>query len=122
MPVEFSVEADGTMTAAGQVVGAYGSTIPLAFVSVSFDGTKQSGTSNVTTFFNKTTKRYEITIKGVTYNRLQYTAVATMSGYNNKIWIINTDDSPNGKLLVDLRDVNGNLGQADFQVVLFKAH
>ena len=122
MPVEFSVEADGTMTAAGPIVGASGSTIPLAFVSVSFDGTKQSGTSNVTTFFNKTTKRYEITIKGVTYKRLQYTVVATMSGYNNKIWIINTDDSPNGKLMVDLRDMNGNLGQADFQVVLFKAH
>ena len=35
MPVEFSIEADGTMTAAGAVYGANGSSIPLAFVSVS---------------------------------------------------------------------------------------
>lgn len=122
MPVEFSVEADGTMTAAGPIYGASGSSIPLAFVSVSIDGSKQSGTTNVTTAYNKTTKRYEITIAGMRFSRVQHTAVATMSGWNGKPLLINTDDSPNGKLLVDLRDLNGNLGQADFQVVVFKAH
>ena len=122
MPVEFSVEADGTMTAAGPIYGAYGSSIPLAFVSVSIDGTKQSGTSNVKTAYNKATKRYEITINGVNFNRLQHTAIATMSGWNGKPLFINTDDAPGGKLLVDLRDMNGNLGQADFQVVVFKTH
>jgi hypothetical protein len=122
MPVEFTVEADGTMTAAGPIYGASGSAIPLAFVSVSIDGTKQSGTTNVTTAFNKTTKRYEITIAGVRIARTQHTALATMSGWNGKPLLINTDDSSNGKLLVDLRDLNGNLAQADFQVAIFKAH
>jgi len=122
MPVEFCVEADGTMTAAGPIYGACGSAIPLAFVSVSYDGTKQSGTTNVTTFFNKTTRTYEMTLSGVKFNRLQYTAVATVSGWNGRPLLINTDDSADGKLLVDLRDMNGALGQADFQVVVFKTH
>ena len=122
MPVEFSVEADGTMTAAGAVYGAYGSSLPLAFVSVSFDGTKQSGTSNIRTTYNRTTRTYEIALDGLHFNRAQYTAIATVSGWNGRPLFINTDDSADGKLLVDLRDINGSLGQADFQVVVFKAH
>ena len=34
---------------------------------------------------------------------------------------LNTD-GVNGKLMVDARDANGNLHQADFQVVVFKAY
>jgi hypothetical protein len=92
---------------------------PLAFASVSIDGTKQSGTSNVSTAYNKSTKHYEITICGVQFTRGQYTAVATMSGWNGTPLFINTDGS-DGKLLVDLRDSGGHLAQADFQVVVLK--
>jgi hypothetical protein len=121
MPVEFSVEADGTMTAAGAIYGANGSLMPLAFASVSFDGSKQSGTSNLRTTYNRTTRTYEISLDGIHFNRTQYTAIASVSGWNGRPLFINTDDSADGKLLVDLRDINGSLGQADFQVVVFKA-
>ena len=80
MPVaELTVASDGTVTAAGPVVGASGSAIPLAFASVSFDGTKQSGTSNITTTYDKSSKRYVLTITGVNYDRLSHTAVANKS-------------------------------------------
>jgi len=122
MPVDFSVEGGGTMTAEAPMYEAYGSAIPMAFASISYDGHKQSGTSNVAVFFNKTTRTYEITLSGVKFNRTQYTAVATVSGWNGRPLLINTDDSVDGKLLVDLRDANGALGQADFQFVVFKTH
>ena len=117
MPVELSVETDRTNTKAG----VNGSSIPLAFVIVSFDGRKQSGTSNVTTTYNSTTRNYEITLAGVKFNRTQYTAIACISGWNGRPLFINTDDSVDGKLLVDMRDTHGALGQADFQVAVFQA-
>lgn len=122
MAVEFSVEAPDAITAAGAIHDANGSSIPLAFVSVSADGSRQSGTSNVRTTYNKTTRTYEVTLDGVQFNRTRYTALATVSGWNGRPLFINTDDSADGKLLVDLRDVHGALGQADFQVAVFKAH
>jgi len=122
MPVaELTVASDGTVTAAGPVVGASGSAIPLAFASVSFDGTKQSGTSNITTTYDKSSKRYVLTITGVNYDRLSHTAVANKSGYSGAMSFLNVD-SLNGKLIVDTRDVNGKLIQDDFTVVVFKAH
>jgi hypothetical protein len=122
MPVEFSVEADGTMTAAGAIYGANGSSMPVAFVSVASGGSRQSGTSNVRTIYNPTTKIYQISLDGIRFNRTQYTAIATVSGWNARPLLINTDDSADGKLLVDLPDINRSLGQADFQVAVFKAH
>jgi hypothetical protein len=78
----------------------------------------QSGSSNFSTNYNTNTKRYEITIAGVNYDRLQYVAVANPSGWGNKMSFINTD-SLNGKLVIDVRDANGNLIQNDFAVVVF---
>jgi hypothetical protein len=121
MPLELTVDAVGTVTAAGAVVGAAGTAIPLAFASVSWNGVMQSGTHNVATAYNSATKRYEITITGVAYDRLQFTALAVKSGYSNSMSFLNTD-SANGKLLVDVRDVNGNLKQDDFGVVVFQHH
>lgn len=111
----------GTVTAAGAVIGASGSAIPLAFASVGANGAKQTGTSNVSSAYNAATKRYEITIPGVNYDRLSYTALATRSGYSTGMFFLNTDSAA-GKLLVDVRDVNGNLNQADFGVVVFEHH
>jgi hypothetical protein len=103
--------------------------IPIAFASVSYDGTMQSGTSNVTTDYNSSTGLYELKIAGVCFLRTSYTTVATVSGYNGfpaGALFVNTDDDGHyckqtGKLNVGLRDVDGNLEQADFQVVVFKA-
>lgn len=98
---------------------ANGSGIPIAFASVSYDGTEQSGTSNVTTDYNSTTGLYELKIARVCFLRTSYTTVATVSGYNgfpNGALFVNTDDDGHyckqtGKLVVGLRDVNGNLQQ-----------
>ena len=103
---------------------------PIAFASVSFDGTKQSGTSNITTSYNSTTGLYQMKIAGVCFLRTSYTTVATVSGYNGfpqGALFVNTDDDGDfchatGHLVVGLRDINGNLTQADFQVVVFKSH
>lgn len=122
MAVASGVEERDTIIAPGAIKSADGSSIPIAFVSVSADGSKQSGTSNVRTTYNKTTRTYEITLNGVQFNRTKYTALATVSGWNGRPLFINTDDSADGKLLVDLRDVHGALGQADFQVAVFKAY
>ena len=73
---------------------ANGSGIPIAFASVASVGTKQSGTSNVTTDYNSTTGLYELKIAGVCFLRTSYTAIATVSGYNG---------FPNGALFVEHR-------------------
>jgi hypothetical protein len=104
--------------------------LPVAIASVSYDGTLQSGTSNITSSYNSQTGLYELKIAGVCFLRTSYTTVATVSGYNG--WpqgalFVNTDDDGDychktGDLIVGLRDVNGSLIQADFQVVVFKAN
>jgi hypothetical protein len=96
--------------------------------SVSFDGTLQTGTANITTSYNSATGLYQIHINGVCFIRTNYTALATVSGYNGfpaGALFVNTDDDGNfckssGDMIVGLRDVNGNLHQADFQFVVIQ--
>ncbi len=117
------------LTVAGSAFAAHNSQIPVAFASVSYDGTLQSGTSNVTSSYNSSTGLYQIQITNVCFVRTNYSTVASVSGYNG--WpkgalFVNTDDDGHfckqtGALVVGLRDVNGDLQQADFQVVVFKA-
>ncbi len=119
-----------TLTIAGNAFAANNSQIPIAFASISaIGGALQSGTSNVSSTLNSSTGLFEITIKDVCFDRLNYTVVATVSGYNG--WpsgaaFINTNDDGDsclstGKLYVQLLDVNGNVVQDDFQIVVFKA-
>jgi hypothetical protein len=115
--------SDAMLSAQAPVGGR--SAIPLAFASVSFDGTTQSATANITSSYNSTTGLYEFTIKNTNFARTNFTTVATVSGYNGfpqGALFVNTDDNGAGKLIVGLRDVNGNLHQADFQVVVFRTH
>lgn len=101
----------------------------LAFASVVSTGAKQSGSSNIRSDYNSSTGLYELKIAGVCFLRTSYTTVATVSGYNgfpDGALFVNTDDDGHfchltGKLNVGLRDINGNLQKADFQVVVFHA-
>lgn len=96
--------------------------------SVSYDGTLQTGTPNVTSSYNSSTGMYQIHMAGVCFVRTNYTTVATVSGYNGfpaGALFVNTDDdgnycNTNGDLVIGLRDVNGNLQQADFQFIVIK--
>jgi hypothetical protein len=108
---------------------AFAASNPLvASGSISFDGTLQTGTANITTSYNSATGLYQIHIKGVCFIRTNYTAVATVSGYNGYpqgALFVNTDDDGNfcktsGAMIVGLRDVNGNLRQADFQFIVLR--
>jgi hypothetical protein len=108
---------------------AFAASSPLvASGSVSFDGTLQTGTANITTSYNSTTGLYQIHINGVCFIRTNYTALATVSGFNGYpqgALFVNTDDDGNfcrtsGDMIVGLRDVNGNLQKADFQFVVIQ--
>lgn len=96
--------------------------------SVSSNGTLQTGTSNVTSSYNSGTGMYQIHIAGVCFVRTNYTTLATVSGFNGfpaGALFVNTDDDgnackTNGDLVISLRDVNGNLQQADFQFVVIQ--
>lgn len=99
------------------------SAVPLAFASVAATGAIQSGTANITSAYNSTTGLYEFVIKDTNSTRTNFTTVASVSGYNGfpqGALFVNTDDDGQGKLVVGLRDINGYLHQADFQVVVFK--
>ena len=100
----------------------------LAAGSVSFNGTLQKGTSNITTSYNSTRLFYQIHINGVCFVRTQHThSSPTVSGYNGYpqgALFVNTDDeteiSVTGDMIVGLRDVDGTLEQADFQFVVYQ--
>jgi len=119
-----------TLTMASTAFAANGSQIPIAFASISaIGGAVQSGTSNVSSTYNNAAALFEITIKDVCFDRLNYTVVATVSGYNGwptgAAFINSNDDGDSchatGKLYVQLLDVNGNVVQDDFQFVVFQA-
>lgn len=108
---------------------AFAATGPVvAFGSVSFNGTLQTGTPNITTSYNSTTGLYQIHINGVCFVRTNYTTLATVSGYNGfpqGALFVNTDDDGDfckstGDMVVGLRDVSGNLQQADFQFLIIQ--
>jgi len=115
----FDVANDGTLTSSGLIIGASGSSLPLAYASVGFAADKQSGTSNISVVWNSTAKHYELTIAGVTYDRAKYTAIITLSAAGPRFC---GNDSANGNLVVQIWDTQGNPVQADFQVVIFQAH
>lgn len=117
------------LTLGSNAFAANGSQLPIAYASISaIGGTVQSGTTNVSSTLNSSTGLFEITIKDVCFDRQNYTTVATVSGYNG--WptgaaFINTNDDGDschatGKLYVQLLDVNGNIVQDDFQIVVFQ--
>jgi hypothetical protein len=118
-----------TLTLAGNTFAASNELNPVAFASISaIGGVVQTGTPNVTSTLNTSTGLFEITITGVCFDRLDYTVVATVSGYNgwpNGAAFINTNDDGDschstGKLYVQLLDVDGNIVADDFQIVVFK--
>ena len=115
----FNVAHDGTVNAAGPVIGAAGSGIPIAFATVKSDGTWVSGTSNCTTIWNSSNSWYEITISGVNYTGWGFSAIATLFGYPGYPATISTD-AANNKLLVYIHDAGGNQRQAHFSVAVFQ--
>jgi hypothetical protein len=89
---------------------------PIAFAHINTDGTKLSGTANVSSVWNASATRYEITIAGESYFYSTYVTTVTPT----MIGIIASTSSVSGKLLVYCNNVSGAAVQAMFQFVTFK--
>lgn len=93
-----------------------GSGAPLAFGTLWFDGSKQSGTPNWNASFNPTYSRYEITISGQNYYYLDYTTAVTPAGDTRFC----KSSSLSGNLLVYCYDADGKPATARIGFVTYK--
>lgn len=89
---------------------------PLAYGTVRSNGAKYKGSSNWSSTYNSTFKRYEITISGQSYYYLNYATVITPAGDVRFC----KSSSVGGKLLVYCYDHAGNGQPSRFAFVTFK--
>jgi hypothetical protein len=90
--------------------------VPIAYGVIRSNGNTSTGTGNISSTWNSTYKRYEITINSENYFWLNYiTQVTPMTG-----GLSAQTSSVGGKLLVKLYNSSGSLVQGNFQFVTFK--
>lgn len=107
----------GQMAAFLHRMGTGGS--PRAFAFINTDGTKASGTSNVSSLWNAASKWYEITITGESYFFTSFATLVTPSAICTDA--IARTDSFGGKLLVRIWDVSAaDHIQCGFQFATFE--
>jgi hypothetical protein len=91
----------------------------IAYADIKSDGSKSSGTSNVSSAWNASLSRYEITIAGESYSYSTYHTMVTL--VNNCPWGYTArEDSVSGKLLVYIYDRAGAKAQCYFQFATYK--
>jgi subtilisin-like proprotein convertase family protein len=98
-------EYSGTPAAAG----------PLAYAFIDSTGSVVTGTANVSSLFNSTSNRYEVTIAGESYLYYSYITVVTP----NCLGVARTT-SISGKLLVYIHNISGAATACSFQFVTYK--
>lgn len=89
---------------------------PLAYGTVLSNGAKYKGSTNWSSTYNSTYKRYEIAISGNNYYYLNYATVVTPAGDNRYC----RSSSVGGKLLVYCYDHAGNVQPSRFGFLTFK--
>jgi len=89
---------------------------PVAYGTFFSDGTKASGTANLSAVWNATTSNYELTINGMSYNYSLFTATVTPAG---STVLVPTTNSVSGKLIVSLTNLSGTRQAGIFQVVIY---
>ncbi len=94
---------------------------PIAYGHISANGNAVTGTStaNVSSLWNSSQTRYEITISGHSYFFSSYVTTVTPSGAISAV-IPTTSSTVGGNLLVYLYNLSGNRIQGDFQFVTYK--
>ena len=92
--------------------------LPIAYAFINSNGSKASGTANVSSTWVSAYQRYEITITGHSYFWTSYVTVVTTIGTCGPA--VAATGSYGGKLTVDIIDTNGNNKQCYFQFVTFK--
>lgn len=106
----------GDLTVNGTLSG-FGGSLPIAFAHINSTGSKDSGTANVSSIWNSSSQRYEITISGHSYFFSSYVTVVTVSGCAN---YTTRTGSVSGKLLVYIYNSSGSPAQCHFQFVTYK--
>ena len=106
-------QVTGNLTVDGSINNAM---MPIALGFIMSDGTKNTGSANVSSIWNATSKRYEITLTGYGYVYNTFVTVVTLTCANRTV----STSSVSGKLLVYTYDSSGTTGQCSFQFVTYK--
>ena len=114
----FNVDESGDVDIAGNLTaGDANVSLPIAYAFINADGSVAKGTSNVSSVWNGTASRYEITIAGENYFWKDYVTIVTPAGTNPRM--VRTS-SVGGKLLVVIYDTAGTQVQCPFQFITYK--
>ncbi len=100
-----------------EVAGHADASLPIAYGTINSNGTKANGTSNVTSSWDSTYSRFEITIEGEHYIYNRYVTVITPLASERRFALAS---SMSGKLLVYILDGSGSPVQNGFHFVTFK--
>ena len=97
--------------------GNYKQAIPVAYAAIHMNGTVNEGTPNVSSVWNASIQRYDITIAGESYGYRDYITVVTPS--STMPYLARTG-SAGGKLVVYIYNLSGDKVQSDFHFVTYK--
>ena len=111
-----NAQVTGNLTVNGSIINQK---MPVAYGFINSNGTKASGTSNVSSVWNSTSSRYEITISGESYFWTSYSTNITFTSNCPYGYTVRTG-SVSGKLLVYVYNRTGGLAQCYFQFVTHK--
>lgn len=113
-----NLEVAGDTHVSGKITsGTAQVSLPIAYGAINTDGSVISATSNVTSTWNESLNRYEISITGESYIAWNYaTSVTVIEGVPLTV----STGSISGKLTVYIFDQNGNKIQSRFHFVVHK--
>jgi len=94
----------------------YTPAIPIAYGTFGPDGTRYSGTKNLTAVWDVSSASYLLTIESKFYNYANFSAMVTPIGISATFAITN---SVSGKLKIYLKNLSGVNTQSGFQVVIY---
>jgi hypothetical protein len=116
------LDVNGNIHVSGQISkdvsgGTMNRATPIAYGVINSAGSVASGTPNVSSTWNGTDNRYEITISGENYFWSSYVTVVTVSDTSPYVAVT---DSVSNKLLVYIYNLSGVKTSKDFQFVTYK--
>ncbi|HEY1281939.1 MAG TPA: hypothetical protein VGF22_19810 [Acidimicrobiales bacterium] len=114
---------DGDVRVTGKLTKDYAAgtpnrAIPIAYGLIKSDGSKLSGTANVTSSFDSASTRYLMTIAGESYTNVSYITVVTPLAGSTPLSVTSTASS--GRLVVKVWNLSGNAVQNSFSFVTYK--
>ncbi|MDI6828706.1 MAG: hypothetical protein QME62_09505, partial [Armatimonadota bacterium] len=93
-------------------------TSPIAYGVINSNGTKLSGTSNVSSSWDSANQWYRITISGVSYSNLTHVAIANVVGLSDPRFAMTS--ASGSDLVVILFNMSGGKTQGIFHFAVFK--